>query len=161
MCIRDRDAAFGFRQLVDMSLKALSPGINDTTTAVTCIEHLSALLTHCAPHPARAAQHVRDGTLRVIAQRHGFAYLVSLAFEQILENGRNNAEILQRLMLAIEKIAGATSDSDRIGALRMQLDDIAEVIDMAPRTSQVRHRLQARLAAVRKVLDSRSHADHA
>ncbi len=41
----DQDAAFGIRQLVDIALKALSPGINDTTTAITCIDHLGDQIT--------------------------------------------------------------------------------------------------------------------
>jgi uncharacterized membrane protein len=39
-----QDSAFGIRQIVDMALKALSPGINDTTTAVMCVDYLSAIL---------------------------------------------------------------------------------------------------------------------
>ena len=39
----EQDAAFGIRQIVDMALKALSPGINDTTTAVMCVDYLSAI----------------------------------------------------------------------------------------------------------------------
>ncbi|HZF68548.1 MAG TPA: DUF2254 domain-containing protein, partial [Gemmatirosa sp.] len=38
----EQDAAFGVRQLVDIALKALSPGINDTTTAVACVDYLGA-----------------------------------------------------------------------------------------------------------------------
>jgi uncharacterized membrane protein len=38
----DQDAAFGIRQIVDIALKALSPGINDTTTAVMCVDYLTA-----------------------------------------------------------------------------------------------------------------------
>jgi len=40
----EQDCAFGIRQLVDMALRALSPGVNDTTTAVMCVDYLSAIL---------------------------------------------------------------------------------------------------------------------
>lgn len=40
----DQDVGFGLRQLVDVALKALSPSSNDTTTAVMCVKHLTALL---------------------------------------------------------------------------------------------------------------------
>ena len=43
-----QDSAFGIRQIVDMALKALSPGINDTTTAVMCVDYLSAILARLA-----------------------------------------------------------------------------------------------------------------
>ena len=39
-----QDAAYGIRQLVDVALKALSPGVNDTTTATNCIDYLGAIL---------------------------------------------------------------------------------------------------------------------
>ena len=154
----DQDAAFGIRQLVDIALKALSPGINDTTTAVICIEHLSALLTHCAPRPARAPHLFCNGVLRVIKQPHDFSYLLSLAFDQIVESAKGNTEILLRMMAAIERIGYATRDDRRINALQTQLDDIAEVIAMSEKTSNAQRRLQAKLAAVREALDARNNA---
>ncbi|MBA2647648.1 MAG: DUF2254 domain-containing protein, partial [Pyrinomonadaceae bacterium] len=44
----EQDAAFGVRQIVDIALKALSPGINDTTTAVTCVDYLSSICARVA-----------------------------------------------------------------------------------------------------------------
>ena len=43
-----QDASFGIRQIVDIAMKALSPGINDTTTAVMCVDYLAAILTKLA-----------------------------------------------------------------------------------------------------------------
>lgn len=149
----DQDAAFGFRQLVDVALKALSPGINDTTTAVTCIEHLTALLSHCAPHSERAPWQLRDGVLRLIEKPYSFAYLVALAFEQIRENAKRNTEILLRLMAAIEKVSGWIGDPDRLLPLQAQLQAIAETIDAESRTAHERCRLQEKLTAVRACLN--------
>ena len=44
----ETDAAFGIRQIVDIAMKALSPGINDTTTAVMCVDYLAAILVRLA-----------------------------------------------------------------------------------------------------------------
>ncbi len=44
------DPGFGVRQLVDIALKALSPGINDVTTALTCIDYLGAVLLVACDH---------------------------------------------------------------------------------------------------------------
>ena len=44
----EHDCAFGIRQIVDMALRALSPGINDTTTAVMCVDYLTAILARLA-----------------------------------------------------------------------------------------------------------------
>jgi uncharacterized membrane protein len=45
----DQDPDFGVRQIVDMALKALSPGINDTSTAVICVDYLTVILARMAP----------------------------------------------------------------------------------------------------------------
>jgi uncharacterized membrane protein len=44
----EQDAAYGVRQLVDVALRALSPGVNDTTTATTCVDYLGAVLVRVA-----------------------------------------------------------------------------------------------------------------
>ena len=44
----EQDPAFGIRQIVDMALKALSPGVNDTSTAVMCVDYLTAILARLA-----------------------------------------------------------------------------------------------------------------
>lgn len=53
----EQDVAFGVRQIVDMALRALSPSSNDTTTAITCVDYLTAILAKLAdrstPSPLR------------------------------------------------------------------------------------------------------------
>src|SRR5690606_17936686 len=44
----EQDVGFGIRQLVDIALKALSPSINDSTTAATCVDYLTAILVRLA-----------------------------------------------------------------------------------------------------------------
>ncbi len=44
----EQDTTFGVRQIVDVALKALSPGINDITTAVMCVDYLTAILTRAS-----------------------------------------------------------------------------------------------------------------
>ena len=41
----EQDCAFGIRQIVDMAMRALSPSVNDTTTAVMCVDYLAAILS--------------------------------------------------------------------------------------------------------------------
>ena len=67
----EQDPGFGIRQIVDIAAKALSPGINDPTTAVNCLDHLESILRDLVnrriPSPFRYYQ----GRLRVIAPRAG------------------------------------------------------------------------------------------
>ncbi|WP_437688145.1 DUF2254 family protein [Sorangium sp. So ce176] len=64
----DQDPSFGVQQIVDVALKALSPGINDTTTAVTCVDYLSAILARAAGRRPVSPYRFDGGELRVIAQ---------------------------------------------------------------------------------------------
>jgi uncharacterized membrane protein len=101
----DQDAAYGIRQIVDVAIRALSPGINDSTTAVMCVDYLTAILTRVAsrrfPSPLRA----RDGALRVIARGPSFGTLMDEAFDQIRQHGGGNVAVLQRLIWAFRSLS--------------------------------------------------------
>jgi uncharacterized membrane protein len=104
----DQDPAFGVRQLVDMALKALSPGINDSTTAVTCLEHIAIILGSCARRDLGPRNRYDElGRLRVLTIGIDFAHLSSLAFSQIAESAQGNTEVLLRIFDAIDKTGRA------------------------------------------------------
>ncbi|MDQ3058889.1 MAG: DUF2254 domain-containing protein [Pseudomonadota bacterium] len=149
----EQDAAFGIQQLVDMAVKALSPGINDPTTACMCLDQLCALLTRlasrCAPDPHR----LKDGRLRVIAPAPGFADLATLAFGAILRSSRGNLEVLARALDALTLIRDASGQracrQALAGAAQGVCDELrklersAPVLAIAQRAWQVEHSLRA------------------
>lgn len=63
------DVAFGLRQLADIALRAISPGINDPATAVTCIGYLRSILTRLAEREPPASVRRVDGLTVVVARR--------------------------------------------------------------------------------------------
>ncbi|MGY1408756.1 DUF2254 domain-containing protein [Luteimonas sp. A611] len=150
----EQDVAFGIRQLVDVALKALSPGINDATTAVTSLDYLSVILQrlagrHIEPRP------MRDGdTLRVLPAGPGFERLLALAFDQILENAHGNTTILLRLLQAIEQVRAGTRSSQRRRALDDKRDTIAEVARRTASCSDARRQIEARLGGGEVVEDT-------
>ena len=73
----EQDPAFGIRQFVDVALKALSPGINDTTTAVMCVDYLTAILARIAPRQIPSLYRYEEGELRVIAKGPSFESLLA------------------------------------------------------------------------------------
>lgn len=117
-----QDVAFGFRQLVDIALKAISPAVNDPTTASTCVAHLGALLADVARHHA-GPRVIADGTTaRVVIPQHTFCELADLAFDQIRQYGHGDLTVSIRLLSAIcVALHAATSDADR-AHLRQQAD---------------------------------------
>lgn len=121
-----QDAAFGVRQLVDVALKGLSPGINDTTTAILCVDYLTAILARLSDRRLPRADRWQDGVLRVLARRPTFGEFVAGAFDQIRQNAEGNVAVLLRLLQALELLGGRVESSVRRAALRRQVALILE-----------------------------------
>lgn len=125
----EQDVSFGIRQLVDIALKALSPGINDTTTATMCVDYLTAILVRLASRPIATAHRLDQGELRVIARGPSFPSLLAEAFDQIRQNAEGNVAVLTRQLQALEIIVGQTANLRRRQALRQQAELIATVAE--------------------------------
>ncbi|MCB0180530.1 MAG: DUF2254 domain-containing protein [Anaerolineae bacterium] len=109
-----QDTLLGLRQLVDMALKAISPAINDPTTAVSCIDALSNILLQAAPYPDPPAQYCDDrGDVRLVTRPVTFKAMVDLAIDQIRQYARSEVTVSLRLLEALAEIAPATSDPQR------------------------------------------------
>jgi len=63
------DMLFGLRQLADIAMRALSPGVNDPTTAATCLRHAQSILERLAATPLPDRLRVVDGTLLAVDRR--------------------------------------------------------------------------------------------
>ena len=79
----EQDAGFGIRQIVDIALKALSPGVNDATTAVTCIDYLTAINLRLANRRITQRLIFENGRLRVIAKGPSFEQFLGESFNEI------------------------------------------------------------------------------
>ncbi|MEU4214170.1 DUF2254 domain-containing protein [Actinoplanes sp. NPDC026623] len=131
-----QDVAFGLRQITDVAVKALSPSVNDPTTAVHALGHASALLCEAARHDCEARQ-VPDGAgrTRVILARPSFASLLDLAVVQPRRYGAGEPEVLGRILRLLREVAwaGRGGDQDalldqlartRAVAARQDLDEV-------------------------------------
>lgn len=116
-----QDIEFAINQLVEIAVRALSPGINDPFTAIRCIDQLSVALSHLAqrqlPSPYR---YDHDNNLRVIANQVTFAGLTDAAFNQIRQYGCSDVAVTIRLLEAIAVIAISTYYPKQLEALRRQ-----------------------------------------
>lgn len=150
----EQDAGFGIRQIVDMALRALSPGINDTTTAVICVDYLTAILGRLASRPIPSSRRYEEGELRIIAIGPTFASLVAESFDQIRGSAKGNVAIMLRMLGSLQTIASLTSSPSRRRVLREEAEWIGE---LAKRTIESPHdqlRFESRLAHVREALDT-------
>jgi uncharacterized membrane protein len=120
----EQDAAFGVRQIVDIALKALSPGINDTTTGVMCVEHLAVLLESLAARPIPSRLRASDGAVRLVATGRSFDALAGLCLDQIRQSASGNTAVLTALLRAIAVAGRAAASSAR----RDELDRHARLV---------------------------------
>lgn len=151
----DQDPAFGIRQLVDMALKALSPGVNDTSTAVMCVDYLTAILGQLAHRKFPAARRYDGDDLRVLAIAPTFEALLAEAFDQIRGAAIGNVGIMARMLSALETLATLTRSPRRRRALHEQVLWIAEVAGRTTESAHERERLARRLLELREALASK------
>ena len=117
----EQDPSFGIRQIVDIALKALSPGINDTSTAVMCMDYLTAILAQLAVRQFPPSHRYDGGALRVISIVPTFDGLLAESFDQIRRSAEGNVSIMARMLSAIETIASLTVSPCHKRALKEQV----------------------------------------
>ncbi len=154
----DQDVAFGIRQLVDIALKALSPGINDTTTAVSCVDYLGAVLARLSRRRLEQPYRAVDGELRVIARGPSFQSLVRESVDEIRQNASNNVSVLARLLEKLSVVASVTRCPVRRALIVEQIALIREVVERTVETPSDRHRLM--LLAERSAVEASTVAPH-
>ncbi len=121
-----QDVSFGVRQLVDVALKALSPSLNDPSTAVNCIHRITEVLLEAGRRSEPPTTHTDDGgTVRLIAPQHDFGDLVGLAFDQIRTFG---GERLYVALALVESLRELQDDlpAERQAPIRRQTTLVAE-----------------------------------
>jgi uncharacterized membrane protein len=101
------DAEWGVRQIVDIALKAISPAVNDPSTAATCIDQLGRLLVHAAQRADPATTYAAPGarSARVVRDIGSLRSLIDVAFTQIRQYARTDMAVALRLLRAIEAVA--------------------------------------------------------
>ncbi|PKW25989.1 DUF2254 domain-containing protein [Phycicoccus duodecadis] len=102
-----QDPEFGVRQLVDIAERALSPAVNDPTTAVQVLDELHRLLRVAAARPDRSP-HLVDGhgVVRVLDRPTGFARLLDLAVDEIAHYGADDLQVPARIEGVLADLAG-------------------------------------------------------
>jgi len=103
----DQDIEFGVNQLVEVAVRALSPGVNDPFTAMACVDQLGSVLCRIAGRDMLSPYHYDEQHhLRVIGRVDTFQEVVDAAFNQIRQYGRTSAAVTIRLLETIAVITG-------------------------------------------------------
>jgi len=107
-----QDVEFGVLQIVDIALKAISPAVNDPSTAITCVDQLSRILIRFASREApEPVLYDPPGVSRVTLEWPTLDRLVSTAFEQIRLYSQSDVAVSLRMLRALDDIAESTPDT--------------------------------------------------
>jgi uncharacterized membrane protein len=147
-----QDVEFGVIQIVDIALKAISPAVNDPSTAITCIDQLGRIMIRFVNRSVPASllcdpPHV----VRVIIPRIAVENLLETAFEQIRHYSASDIAVSLRLLRAFDDIASTCSDPRIVESLVMRgrriVADCAKRLE-PPQIENLRRRLSALEARV-------------
>jgi uncharacterized membrane protein len=166
-----QDPMFSIRHLVEIALRALSPGVNDPYTAAAVLDRLSAsLATLMGLALPSGVSRDAAGDVRLVVQEPTHSTLVDAALDQIRQNARDKPLVLIHMIAAIARIAAHVRLPVHLELLDEKLDTLQKEIalglqhphDLASvcgRLAQVRERLAAQREAL-AVEDRRPTARH-
>jgi uncharacterized membrane protein len=109
----EQDVEFGIVEISDIAIKALSPGINDPTTAYRCIDRLSEVLLEMGTRAPPAPWRTEEGHVHYLARHPTFERAVGLAFDQIRHFGASNPGIVRKLLEVFTRLASLVPPSRR------------------------------------------------
>ena len=119
--------SFAFRQLVEIAVRALSPGVNDPFTACDCLDGLGSALAEVARRPRPPDRLVDDeGRTRVLLEPFGFRELAAVSFDQIRLYGRSSLAVLVQLERTIAAVARHAHREADLRVLRSHADATRE-----------------------------------
>ena len=125
-----QDFTFGLRQLMDVSAKALSTGVNDPTTAIHALGHTSALLCEFAGRDlgSKIMRENGSGRIRVVLTRPDLPQLIDLAVSEPRRYGASDPTVLARLFLLLREVAWVVREQQDRDAVARQLDRLRRTV---------------------------------
>ncbi len=121
----EQDVEFSIHQLVEIAVRALSPGINDPHTAIACIDQLGTSLCFLAkmkfPSPYFFDE---QGRLCLLTNPLTYSGIVNAAFDNIRQYGRTSVAVNLRLLEMLSIICRQSCRNEQRMALRRQAEMI-------------------------------------
>jgi uncharacterized membrane protein len=115
-----QDPNYGVRQLVDIAIRALSPAINDPTTAVQSLDRIHGVLRAVATRPDPSGFYVdTEGSVRLIVPLPGWDRLVELAFTEVALYGSMSPQVTRKLTAIFDDLI-ACVPPERTAAIEAQ-----------------------------------------
>jgi uncharacterized membrane protein len=152
-----QDAAFGIRQLTDIALRAMSPAVNDPTTAVNCIQYLQAIFEHLTHRALPSAiHHLGDGSSLIVMRYRTFHEYLQ-AFVEIGRVTTGNACVVDALLATLQAILkiALLKGQERVPLLLTVAEAIAHPAITDARTDLDHTVLEQRLKEIEQMTQGR------
>lgn len=151
-----QDIEFLIEQLVEIAVRALSPGINDPFTAVTAIDRLGSALARLAQRKMPSTHRYDDQQrLRVVSPATTFPGLLAATFNQIRQHATGSAAVTIRLLETLTVVASFASRRSAFLALAEQAEMIISAARQASHAEGDRRDIEGRFTHLRSVMASR------
>lgn len=123
--VSSADLEFAVRQLVEVAVRALSPGINDPHTAMSAIDRLGAALCELVPRHLPSGISCRDGRPVMFVPHVQYEGLLNVMFHMIRQNASANAAVLIRILEVLTAVVGVERDPARLTCLEVHAGLVA------------------------------------
>jgi uncharacterized membrane protein len=153
-----QDPLFGIRQLVDVALKALSPAINDPTTAEYCLSSLGDIMGRLAQRPFSSCEQTSSGGhTRYFFNAPTWDDFVDAAFSQIRRQAAGDVHVTGYLLGVLQTLTQHIPLGPRIDAVQHQVDEIRRVLDTGMFSPADTRRLRDQCEQVEQVQSTLAH----
>lgn len=138
----EQDPLFGIRQITDIAIKALSPGINDPTTAEQALDFLGGAVNHLLDRAIPSPRRVTREGVRLVLRSPSFAEFVDACFCQIRSAARRDLQVSLRLISVLRGLLQRTTSESRARHLRRRIDEVRAGFDWEQLTADGRASLR-------------------
>lgn len=144
-----QDPEFAIHQLVEVALRALSPGINDPYTAITCIDKLNSVLCGLTKRIFPEKRHFdQAGMLRLINRVLTFEYIARAAFDQIRQQANDNMAVTIRLLESLHELMIFSNNDEQKKFVTKQTKMIEEQQSKQPLAEQDLKEINTKVVAI-------------
>lgn len=147
-----QDLEFSIQQMVEIAARALSTGVNDPYTAITCIDNLTSIMCYLAEAKFPSKYRFDEGgNLRVIADTLDFEGILDTAFNQIRQFSDDSPAVIIKMMEALTTIYEFTSKESHKKAVirhaemvfssgKQNFEEKNDIDDLTERAAKILHR---------------------
>jgi len=150
------DLEFAVRQLVEVAVRALSPGINDPYTVLSVLDRLGAAMCDIAPLHLASGAYFRDDRLALLVPNTGYDGLADTMFHLIRQSARGSAVVLIRTLEVLTAVASCERNPDRVTTLERHARLVLRAAQRDIRAPEDLEDVRERYAAFKSIAGGRS-----